>query len=69
MILSCNKHFEAKIKRALEGRKIIKIKTWDGEKSTYSLKLLLDDSTILTIKSYNSTYKPLRIEVTNELDI
>lgn len=69
MILSCNKHFEAKIKRALEGRKIIKIKTWDGDKSTYNLKLLLDDNTLLTIKSYNSTYKPLSIEVTNEPNI
>ena len=63
MIIACVKEEEQLLKKIMEGKKILKIKNWNGEFNTYNLKMLLDNDTIVTIKSYKSGLEIMDIEI------
>ena len=67
MKLICVNEDEKLLKKIFEGKKIMKIKVWNGEKSIYDMKIFLDDKTLITIS--NNGLETLNIEVSkNEKD-
>ena len=63
MIIPCVKEEEQQLKKIMEGRKIVKVKVWNGEFNVYNLKMLLDNNTIVTIKSYKSGLEIMDVEI------
>ena len=64
MKLICVSEDEKILKKIFEGKKIMKIKVWNGEKSVYDMKIFLDDKTLITIS--NNGLETLNIEVSKK---